>query len=99
MWGRAAGNMIPELLGDLFGVNAAEMSIEAAMGLSIHGGFHAPTGFYATHNLHSDRSGVYQGVRFAPELERYIYRKCLYKKPGDAVEFLTTPQNALALFL
>lgn len=94
---RSGGNMIPELLGDLFGVNAAEMSIEAAMGLSIHGGFHAPTGFYATHNLHSDRSGVYQGVRFAPELERYIYRKCLYKKPGDAVEFFDNASKCLGI--
>ena len=94
---RSGGNMIPELLGDLFGVNAAEMSIEAAMGLSIHGGFHAPTGFYATHNLHSERSGIYQGVRFAPELERYIYRKCLYKKPGDAVEFFDNASKCLGI--
>ena len=96
---RSGGNMIPDLLGDIFGVDIVEMSIEAAMGTAIKGneGPHEPDGFYATHNLHSRRSGIYQGTYFSPEIEPYIYRKCLYKKPGDPVEFFDNASKCLGI--
>lgn len=94
---RSGGNMIPDLLGDMFGVNIAEMSIEAAMGTEIKGNICEPNGFYATHNLHSNRNGRYKGISFSPEIEPYIYRKCLYKKQGDVVEYFDNAAKCLGI--
>lgn len=94
---RSGGNMIPDLLGDMFGVNIAEMSVEAAMGTEIKGNICKPNGFYATHNLHSNRNGRYKGISFSPEIEPYIYRKCLYKRQGDAVEYFDNAAKCLGI--
>lgn len=94
---RSGGNMIPDLLGDMFGVDIAEMSVEAAMGTPIKGEIHAPTGYYATHNLHSARNGIYKDISFASEIEQYIYRKCLYKKAGDPVEYFDNAAKCLGI--
>lgn len=94
---RSGGNMIPDLLGDMFGVDIAEMSVEAAMGTMIKGDIHEPNGFYATHNLHSNKNGTYKDIVFSPEIEPYIYRKCLYKKTGDAVEYFDNAAKCLGI--
>ena len=94
---RSGGNMIPDLLGDMFGVDIAEMSVEAAIGTPIKGEIHEPTGYYATHNLHSARNGIYKDISFAPEIEQYIYRKCLYKKAGDPVEYFNNAAKCLGI--
>lgn len=95
---RSGGNMIPDLLGDMFGVNIAEMSVEAAMGTVIKSGnIHEPRGFYVTYNLHSNKDGIYKDVAFSPEIEPYIYRKCLYKKAGDSVEYFDNASKCLGI--
>lgn len=94
---RSGGNMIPDLLGDMFGVDIAEMSVEAAMGTAIKGDIHVPNGFYATHNLHSNKNGTYKDIVFSPDIEPYIYRKCLYKKAGDAVEYFENASKCLGI--
>lgn len=94
---RSGGNMIPDLLGDMFGVDIAEMSIEAAMGTLIKGEIREQTGCYATHNLHSAKTGIYKDILFAPEIERYIYKKCLYKKAGDLVEYFDNAAKCLGI--
>ena len=94
---RSGGNMIPEILGDMFGVNIAEMSVELAMGTTIKGNIHEPNGFYATHNLHSNKNGTYKEIDFSPEIEPYIYRKCLYKKSGDRVEYFDNASKCLGI--
>ena len=94
---RSGGNMIPDILGDMFGVNIAEMSVESAMGTRIKGNIHEPNGFYATHNLHSNKNGTYKEIDFSPEIEPYIYRKCLYKKSGDRVEYFDNASKCLGI--
>lgn len=94
---RSGGNMIPDLLGDMFGVDIAEMSVEAAMGIPITGNIHEPHGYYATHNLHSDRAGIYSNVIFSSKIEPYIYRKCLYKKQGDKIEYFDNASKCLGI--
>lgn len=94
---RSGGNMIPDILGDMFGVNIAEMSVESAMGTTIKGNIHEPNGFYATHNLHSNKNGTYKEIDFSLEIEPYIYRKCLYKKSGDRVEYFDNASKCLGI--
>lgn len=94
---RSGGNMIPDLLGDMFGVDIAEMSVIAAMGANISTKVNEVKGFYATHNLHSDKSGIYKDIVFDKKIIPYIYRKCLYKKTGDKVEYFDNAAKCLGI--
>ena len=94
---RAGGNMIPDLLGMIFGVNVVEMAVLAAMGEPLKCEIGAGTPFYATHNLHTNKNGIYKGIEFSEELEKRIVKKCLYKKDGDKVEFFDNAAKALGI--
>ena len=94
---RNGGNMIPDLLGYIFGVDVVEMTVKAAMGETPDTAVNEPVPFYATHNLHADRNGRFADVRFSDEIEKYIIRKCIYKKPGDEVEYFDNASKALGI--
>lgn len=94
---RNGGNMIPDLLGYIFGIDVVEMTVKAAMGEIPNIAINEPVPYYATHNLHADRNGKFAGVRFSEEAEKYIIRKCIYKKPGDEVEFFDNASKALGI--
>ncbi len=94
---RNGGNMIPDLLGYIFDADVVEMTVKAAMGeipaLTVHEG----KPFYATHNIHSDKNGIYDHVYYSPEIEPFIIKKCEYKKPGDPVEYFDNAAKALGI--
>lgn len=94
---RAGGNMIPDLLGMIFGVDVVEMAVLSAMGEKVNPEMKEGMPYYATHNLHSNQNGTYEGIEFSDELEKYIVKKCLYKKPGDAVEYFDNAAKALGI--
>lgn len=94
---RCGGNMIPEFLGDIFGINLVKVSIQAAMGMQIDFETHKSKGFYATYNIHSKIEGKYKGVVISDELESYIYRKHFYKKVGDKVEYFDNASKCLGI--
>lgn len=94
---RAGGNMIPDLLGMIFGVDVVEMAVLTAMGEEIDSTIKAGTPFYATHNLHTDKSGKYVKIIFSPEMEDKIVKKCIYKKPGDWIEYFDNASKALGI--
>lgn len=94
---RNGGNMIPDLLGLIFNVDVAEMSIKAAVGIPINCTIGNGVPYYATHNLHSVRTGVFNGVCYSEEIKPYIIRECIYKKPGDMVEFFENASKAIGI--
>ena len=94
---RSGGNMIPDLLSMIFGCDVVEMSVRSAMGQSVKAGADEGEPFYATLNLHSDRGGRFERVDFSPEIERYIIRRNIYKKPSDEVEFFSNASDALGI--
>lgn len=94
---RSGGNMIPDLLSDIFGIDIVKMSIEAAMGNAVIENTHEPEGYYATYNLHCKKSGVYKRIQFAEEIGSFIYRKCLYKKEGDKVSYFDNASKCLGI--
>lgn len=96
---RAGGNMIPELLGDIFNARVVEMAVNSAMGEKVtECEAVAPRGaFFATHNLHSQNSGVLSDIIFDDEIEKYIYRKCIYNKPGESVNRFNDSRDALGI--
>ena len=94
---RNGGNMIPDLLGMIFHVDIVEMTVLTAMGEKCCSEIAEGKDCYATHNLHSDRNGKFREVRFHPELREKIIRTCIYKKPGDVVEFFDNAAKALGI--
>lgn len=94
---RSGGNMIPDLIGYIFGVDVVELSVLSAMGENVDMDEAAAESFYATHNLHSDKNGVFKDIRFSDDAERFIIKKCIYKKEGDIVEYFDNASKALGI--
>lgn len=94
---RAGGNMIPDLLGMIFGVDVVEMAVLTAMGREIDATIKEGIPYFATHNLHSSKNGEYKTIDFAEKLDKYTIKKCLYKKEGDAVEYFDNAAKALGI--
>lgn len=94
---RSGGNMIPDLLGYIFNVNVVEMSVKAAMNEKIDCDISIEQPFYATHNLHANKNGIFKDIIFSPELESYIIRKCIYKKEGDVIEYFDNAAKAIGI--
>ena len=94
---RAGGNMIPDLLGMVFGVDVVEMTVKTAMGENVSCTINEPDGYYSTHNLHSDKNGIFENIVFNSEIEKNIIKKYIYKKPGDEVDFFDNAAKALGI--
>lgn len=94
---RSGGNMIPDLLGMIFDCDVVQMSIKAAMGICGDSEFGSGKLYYATLNLHSEREGLFEKAEFSSDIEQYIIRKCIYKKPGDRVNVFSNASDALGI--
>lgn len=94
---RSGGNMIPDLLGMIFDCDVVEMSVRSAMGETVDGKYEDVEKYYATHNLHSDKKGIFERIEFSPELEKVIIRQNIYKKAGDEVNYFANAANAMGI--
>lgn len=96
---RAGGNMIPDLLGKIFGADLVEMAVQAAMGQPVLTTVHKPEGCYATHNLHSTTDGIYKQIVFSDELKNICKKYISIKSPETVWNVLTMRRNVLELSL
>ena len=94
---RSGGNMIPDLLGLIFDCDVVEMSIRSAMGEQIEYIEQDANFYYATLNVHSNRDGLFENIRFSEKIAQYIVRKNIYKTAGDTVRRFTNAADALGI--
>lgn len=94
---RNGGNMIPDLLGLIFGVDVVELTVRAAMGEAVALSCGEGTPFCATHNLHSRENGIFAGVAYSDAIRPYILRECVYKTAGEPVEYFDNAAKALGI--
>lgn len=94
---RAGGNMIPIQLSDAFGVDLIRANVATAMGIEPDLKIAEKEGCFMTYVLNSDVDGIFQGIDFSAEIEPYIYRKAIYKSPGDSVEAFDGAGKALGI--
>ena len=94
---RNGGNMIPDLLEMIFGVDVVEMSLKSAMGEKFQLDIKDGAPYFATHNLHTDKNGKYEDIEFDQTIEKCIIKKCLYKNPGDIVEYFDNASKVLGI--
>ncbi len=95
---RNGGNMIPDLLNIITSVDLIGATVEAALGNdSIDFNYVKKESYYATHNLHTAKNGVFKDIVIDEEIEKKIIRKVIYKKDGDAVEFFDGANKAIGI--
>lgn len=83
---RAGGNMIPIQLSDAYEVDLLKANVLVAVGERPYLQPKATDVFLATHVIHSHKAGRLKEIIFNEAIAQHIYRKVLYKKPGDAIE-------------
>jgi hypothetical protein len=89
--------MIPIQLSDAYNVDLIKANILAAMGEPVNLNPIEPSDCVMTCVLHSHKDGIFDSVLFDAEVEPYIYRKCIYKQPGDKVEVFDGAGKALGI--
>lgn len=94
---RSGGNMIPQLMGDIFNVDIVDASIKTAMGEKVVLENITSESFYATYNLHSCESGILREIQFSNELKSNIYRMNNYCHTGDKVEAFDNASKCLGI--
>jgi biotin carboxylase len=94
---RHGGNLIPELLGLIYGIDLVAAAVQAALGEPVELSPGPGSGYFASHNLHADRDGILMDIRFEPEIEVSIIRKVLYKKSGDPVGYFDGANKAIGI--
>lgn len=94
---RPGGNMIPELLGSIYGVNLAKYNVALAMQEKTDFSPKENKGFFASHNLHSNKDGVFEGIQFDEHISKCIFMKNIYKKPGDKIELFDNASKAIGI--
>lgn len=94
---RAGGNMIPDFLGMIFGIDIVKLSVLAAMGQHLLFSSKPNKFFYATHNLHSERSGKFFGIQYSDNIRPHVIKECIYKKMGDSVEVFDNAAKAIGI--
>lgn len=97
---RAGGNMIPLQLSDVFGVDLVKANVQAAMGVKpdfVDKPLKELPGCYMHYVLHSNKSGAFGGIEIDECIRKYVYRKVVYKNPGDKIEVFDGAGKALGI--
>lgn len=99
---RAGGNMIPNQLSDIAGIDLVEANVRFAMGDSMDVTFDgiSASGCFATYMLHAQKAGIFTGVQLSTDLKPHVYRHVQYVEEGAHVASFDNASKALGvLFL
>ncbi len=95
---RNGGNMIPDLLQMITGVDLIGATVEAAMGNNRIDLCYVETeSYYATYVLHTAKDGTFEGVSFDGGIEDKIIRKVIYKDKGESVQYFDGANKAIGI--
>lgn len=97
---RNGGNLIPEQVKYLTGVDMIDLTIKSAMGMDL-GDLEEvfPDQCLASHVIHSRKNGIMRGITYAKSLEEKIFYSLLYKQPGDLVERFDGANQAIGIIM
>ncbi|NLJ99910.1 MAG: ATP-grasp domain-containing protein [Clostridia bacterium] len=95
---RSGGNMIPDLLSMITGVDLVAATVEAALGNSCMSlNYCEKENYYSTYVLHTSKNGILKGIVFDGEIEGKILKKVIYKKEGDTVQYFDGANRAIGI--
>lgn len=99
---RSGGNMIPDLLKHIFGVDIVEMCIKCAMGQEdVLNGIreYIGNGYYVSYNIHAETNGILKELYFDSKIKEFIVEKNIYKRKGDSVNRFDNASDALGVVI
>ena len=95
---RNGGNMIPDLLNMITGVDLIAATVEAAMGnFDIDLSYSANEAYFSSFNIHTGKNGILKDIIFDEKIEKKIIKKVMYKKQGDLVQYFDGANKALGI--
>lgn len=95
---RNGGNMIPDLLKIINNVDLIGATVETAIGNnSLVLEAETNNGFYATHNIHTEKNGSFVDIKYKNGIEDKIIKEVRYKKKGDPVEYFDGANKAIGI--
>lgn len=95
---RNGGNMIPDLLKVITGVDLVAATVEAAMGnFDIDLSYSANEAYFSSFNIHTGKNGILKDIIFDEKIEKKIIKKVMYKKQGDTVQYFDGANKALGI--
>lgn len=93
---RNGGNMIPELLNDIHGLNLIEILVDAFSGDDeINFQARNPTEFYSTYVLYSKKNGKLKNIEYRNGIDKHIYRTTMLFEIGDEVTEFNCAKDAI----
>lgn len=95
---RNGGNMIPELLGIITGVDLVKATVEIALNnRNINLEYNPTDGYYSTYILHSNEKGKLKNIEFKDEIQGNIIKKVIYKEVGDEIDGFDGAKKAIGI--
>lgn len=95
---RSGGNMIPDLLKEIDNVDLIAATVETAIGkTNFKLELKKNKGFYVSHNLHTDKDGLFWGIDFKNDIENKIIKKVIYKNKGETVQYFDASNKAIGI--
>lgn len=97
---RNGGNMLPEFISMVSGKDIVEATIKNAMGelgnidLKLDG---ETGGHWGLAVLHSDRDGIFNGIKYREDVKKSLIRQKIQKKIGDTINAFSTCNNLIGL--
>lgn len=95
---RNGGNMIPDLLKIINNVDLIGATVEMAIGNNkLFLESETNDGFYATHNIHTDKNGSFIDINYKNNIEDKIIKKVIYKEKCDSVQYFDGANKAIGI--
>ena len=96
---RHSGNFIYAMMNKAYGISTEEIAVQIALGESLHIDGLKQSGFFAYALIYSEESGIFSDVSISEEVEKYIFKKIIFKKPGDQINKFTLLSDRVGLCL
>ena len=97
---RNGGNMLPDFISKIFGVDLIAATIKVAMGESVVLGKNSDLqgyGYWGLGVLHSTRKGFFHNIVYTPEAQRSLIKDFIQVKPHDEVSSFMKCTDLLGL--
>ncbi|PGT82986.1 MULTISPECIES: ATP-grasp domain-containing protein [Bacillaceae] len=95
---RNGGNLIPEFLKAITGIDFIKATVETALGNHEEMSFNfipPKEGYYSTYTIHSLKKGKLVNINFSDEIKEKIIYKVIYKDKGDEIDIFNSGNKAI----
>jgi biotin carboxylase len=96
---RHSGNFIYQMMNMAYGISLEEISVKLALGEALGITNESPNGYFAYTLFYSEKDGILDSIEISEELNKYIFKKIIFKKAGDTINKLTVLSDRIGVCL